>query len=118
MSKIVLVPIDPSEVGSPPAGYKTLFMGVDNRLYVKSEVGLVEPVYIDSHPLYTHIQTMASTVWLITHNLSTHPTVTVVDSAGTKVYGDVIYVDQNTVRLEFSAPFGGKAYLVSNIQTP
>lgn len=60
---------------------------------------------------YTHTQSMASAVWTITHNLNRHPAVTVVDSAGSKVYGDVDYLGPNSLTVTFVAPFSGSAYL-------
>jgi hypothetical protein len=60
---------------------------------------------------YVHTQTVASTVWIIVHNLNGFPNITVADSAGTVVEGDVVYVDSNTIQLTFSAPFSGTAYL-------
>ena len=52
-----------------------------------------------------------ATTWTITHNLGKFPSVSVVDSADTQVYGDVEYIDDNSLRVTFSAAFGGKAYL-------
>lgn len=43
-------------------------------------------------------------------NLGKRPAVTVVDSAGTVVIGEVDYLDDNTVRLTFCAAFSGTAY--------
>lgn len=60
---------------------------------------------------YRHVQGVAATVWTITHNLACRPSVTVVDSTGTLVIGQVEYLDDNNVRLTFSAAFGGEAYL-------
>lgn len=59
---------------------------------------------------YIHNQLVASATWTVLHNLSKKPSVTVVDSAGTVVVGDIVYVDDNTSIATFSAPFGGKAY--------
>lgn len=56
-------------------------------------------------------QSSASASWLIVHNLGQYPSVTVVDSAGTLVDGDITYVDSNTVRVDFTAGFAGVAYL-------
>jgi hypothetical protein len=39
------------------------------------------------------------------------PSVTIVDSAETVVYGDVEYISLTEIRVTFSAAFGGKAYL-------
>lgn len=60
---------------------------------------------------YRHVQGVAATVWTITHNLACRPSVTVVDSVGALVVGQVEYLDDNNVRLTFSAAFGGEAYL-------
>ena len=60
---------------------------------------------------YVHDQGYASKVWEINHNLKKHPSVTVVDSAGTVVIGDVQYVDENNVVCTFKGAFSGIAYL-------
>ncbi len=60
---------------------------------------------------YVHNQNSAQTTWEITHNLNSHPSVTVVDSAGTVVYGEISYNSDIKITLTFSAPFSGKAYL-------
>jgi hypothetical protein len=60
---------------------------------------------------YHHVQSVSSTTWSITHNLNFYPNVTVVDSAGTVLEGDIEYLTANSVRLTFSAAFSGNAYL-------
>ena len=60
---------------------------------------------------YVHKQTTSAIQWDINHNLDKYPSVTVVDSAGTQVYGDVNYVDRNHLTITFTSEFGGKAYL-------
>lgn len=60
---------------------------------------------------YRHVQSTPAAVWTITHNLGFQPNATVVDSAGTEVIGDLDYVDDHTVRITFSAAFGGECYL-------
>ena len=62
----------------------------------------------DKH--HTHKQAQAAKVWKVVHNLGKRPAVTVVDSAGSAVVGEVDYLDDNTVRLTFSAAFSGTAY--------
>lgn len=56
-------------------------------------------------------QSSASDTWEITHNLGKFPSVSVVDSAGSKVIGEVTYNSINKVTLTFSAAFSGNAYL-------
>jgi hypothetical protein len=60
---------------------------------------------------YTHTQSTASSTWTIAHNLGFSPAVSVVDSGGNHVIGDVNYVSVNVLTVSFSAPFGGLAYL-------
>lgn len=61
----------------------------------------------DKH--YIHNQEVSSDTWEVTHNLGKEPAVTVVDSAGTEVIGEVEYVGLNKCILRFQAPFSGKA---------
>lgn len=60
---------------------------------------------------FVYIQSSASNVWEITHNLNKYPSVTVVDSAGSVVVGEVLYNNTNKVTITFIGAFSGKAYL-------
>lgn len=60
---------------------------------------------------YVHSQGTASAVWTIPHNLGWYPNVTVIDSAGTTVEGDVTQVSTTQMKITFSAAFTGTAYL-------
>jgi hypothetical protein len=60
---------------------------------------------------FRYVQPTAASVWTIVHNLGFYPSVTVVDSSHRVVYGEVDYPDVNSVRVTFSAAFGGEAYL-------
>jgi hypothetical protein len=60
---------------------------------------------------YAHTQSVASATWTITHNLGYRPAVSVVDSGGNYVVGDVNYISTNALTISFSSPFGGSAYL-------
>ena len=48
---------------------------------------------------------------VVTHNLGKFPSITVIDTGNTVVQGEYTYINNNSVALKFSAPFGGKAYL-------
>lgn len=67
--------------------------------------------YVQQKDSYTHIQGEASDVWMIEHNMGRYPSVTVVDSAGSAVFGDVTYANENQLTVTFSVAFSGKAYL-------
>lgn len=56
-------------------------------------------------------QLMPSSKWVIQHNLSRYPSVSIVDSAGSLVLGDVTYISDNELCVEFKAPFSGTCYL-------
>jgi hypothetical protein len=60
---------------------------------------------------HIHTQGVASATWVITHSLKKYPSVTIVDSLGNVVFGEIQYTDINTVTLTFSGGFSGKAYL-------
>jgi len=60
---------------------------------------------------YIHEQGVPSASWVISHNMNKKPSVMVFDSAGTEVVGSVKYLDDNTIRISFSAAFSGKATL-------
>lgn len=60
---------------------------------------------------YIYEQGIASSEWVINHNLNKFPSVTVVDSADNEIIASVKYQDANTCIIEMSSPFKGKAYL-------
>lgn len=60
---------------------------------------------------YVHNQNTASATWTVLHNLDFFPNVTVQDSGGTIVEGEITYTNRNQVVLTFAAAFSGKAYL-------
>ncbi|HRY32123.1 MAG TPA: hypothetical protein P5531_04055 [Bacteroidales bacterium] len=64
-----------------------------------------------SDKYYRHTQALPAAVWTVTHNLGKRPSVTVTDTAGTQVEGQVDYVNSNTLTITFSAPFSGYAEL-------
>ena len=59
---------------------------------------------------FVYNQATSSDVWEIEHNLDKYPAVTVVDSGGSVVIGEIVYIDKNNVRITFTSAFSGKAY--------
>ena len=82
-----------------------------NVLVVDSDGKVSKSTSISGMSTYTHTQSSSSDTWAITHNLGRFPSVEVVDSAGSVVIGDIRYIDENNITINFSAPFTGKAYL-------
>ena len=60
---------------------------------------------------YDHMQGAASSSWSITHNLGFKPNVTVIDSAGNIVEGEIAYTNSNSLTVSFQSAFSGYAYL-------
>lgn len=60
---------------------------------------------------YSHNQIVPSSVWTIKHNLAKYPSVTITDSAGSVVEGDINYVTDNEIQVSFTAAFAGTVYL-------
>lgn len=78
------------------------FYDIDNFILASSIEG-------DLHFTFTQPSSLAQ--WTIQHNLGKNPSVSVVDSAGTLVVGDVSYTDDNNLTITFISAFSGKAYL-------
>lgn len=62
-------------------------------------------------PGFVYDQGVASSTWSINHKLKRYPSVVVQDSAKDEVEGDIEYVDEENLVLNFSSAFSGKAYL-------
>jgi hypothetical protein len=78
---------------------------VATRDYVDS----VSSIGSDSN--FVHDQGMPSNTWSIAHNLGKLPSVTVVDTAGSVVVGDISYTDNNNLIVTFNDSFSGEAYI-------
>lgn len=76
---------------------------VDNK--TSSDLGIVE----DKNFIFT--QNNAVNTWVIDHNLNKYPNVSIVDSAGTVVTGDIKYDSLNRVTVSFKSGFKGRAFL-------
>ena len=59
---------------------------------------------------FVFTQGSSSAQWVVDHNLGKKCAVTVVDSAGTVIIGQVTYNSDNRVTLDFEAAFSGKAF--------
>lgn len=57
---------------------------------------------------YVFVQSVPATVWTITHNLGKFPSVSVVNINNVTMYGNVTYLNENELQIEFSAGFPAK----------
>lgn len=60
---------------------------------------------------FIYVQAVPSVLWTIEHNLNKFPSVSVVNINNVLMYGQVTYIDENNLTIEFSAGFSGKAYM-------
>lgn len=102
------------------AHWVTLFEGIDTSQIVPHTHKAEDIVDLDAvlneklkdlSKCYVFTQSISSKTWEIEHNLNRFPSVTVVDSGGNVVIGDVTYNNENKLTVRFSAGFSGKAYL-------
>jgi len=73
--------------------------------------GLTNKYFTVARVSYEHMQGAASNSWAITHNLGFKPNVTVIDSAGNIVEGEIAYTNSNSLTVSFQSAFSGNAYL-------
>lgn len=93
------------EWGTQYAG-KFLSIGADGFVTVSD----ITDVTV-SDKFFVFEQAVASNRWTVEHNLDKYPSVTVVDSAGTIIIGEVAYLSRNSLRITFQSAFSGKAYM-------
>jgi len=73
--------------------------------------GLTNKYFTIGRVSYEHMQGAASNSWAITHSLGFKPNVTVIDSAGNIVEGEIAYTNTNSLTVSFQSAFSGNAYL-------
>lgn len=60
---------------------------------------------------YAHVQSVAATAWVITHNLGYFPVVRTEDASGVDIEGVITQQTANQLTITFSQPVSGTAYL-------
>lgn len=81
-----------------------------------SQVGNVATLNVDLSSIeddmsYIHEQVVPSYTWTVNHGLGKYPSVSVVDSGGSNVIGDINHISDDELIISFGFPFGGKAFL-------
>lgn len=112
------ITIEPTVTGLPGTDADVVNVGTPEAAILRftipageqGEVGPQGPQG-ESGGFYHHAQLAPATTWVITHNLGYRPSVNVQDSGGNQWFGDVTYIDENTVTVSFAYPFGGTADL-------
>lgn len=98
-------PVEPVPISSPIVVKIT--PGQPVRTVNEIGVGLINQPNVAYH----HNQGISATTWTINHGLGWYPNVTVQDSSGKTVEGEITYTNANTLVLSFSNAFQGDAYL-------
>lgn len=89
-----------------------IYMTTDGTIYRWDEKDLCYKdcqKVVNTDKNYIHVQNTASDRWEVTHNLNKYPSITVLDSAGTVVIGEIEHVSINKLILTFKGAFSGKA---------
>jgi len=73
--------------------------------------GVVDYSHVLNITAHTHEQAQATTVWAIQHDLGFYPSVAAVTYGGNHVIGEVKYIDENSLTVEFTVELSGFAYL-------
>lgn len=102
---LITTPSGVTDFGSGSSGN----IGVENTDFLPE--GTVNKYFTTARVSYEHTQGSSSSTWTINHNLGFKPNVTVVDSAGNIVEGEISYTNSNSLTVSFSAGFSGKAYV-------
>lgn len=62
---------------------------------------------------YEHLQTVPATMWVVQHNLGRYPAgIGVYDTSNDMCEGDIDYIDSDSIVINFSAPFSGRAKII------
>ena len=89
----------------------------------KGDPGVVDPEavngmvadYLEANPpgvnAASFIQSTPATEWVIIHTLPFNPSVTIIDSAGTRIETEIVYDSPTQIRSISTAAFSGRAEL-------
>ena len=68
------------------------------------------PSVISGDKYYVHVQSVASDIWSIYHNMQKKPAIFIEDSLGEQVIAEIKYPTNNLARVYFGKPYVGTAY--------
>ena len=76
-----------------------------------TRINLNPSITINNNTSYVFSQDTPSMQWVINHNMNRVPNVFAEDLQGNDIMGVIEIVDSNNLRIQFSSPVAGKAYL-------
>lgn len=101
----------------PTVGLNYVDAGVNENIIQISAGGCITrinlnpSIYVADNTSYVHTQSTPSATWNIIHNLNMIPNVRCETLTGEDIEGVVEVVNNNQLRITFSQPVSGKAYL-------
>lgn len=76
-----------------------------------TRINLNPSITINNNSSYVYNQELPSMLWVINHNMGRVPAVFAEDLQGNDINGVIEVIDSNNLRIQFSSPVAGKAYL-------
>jgi len=101
------------QVTANPEFYKltVVFVGGNGNLIKDSYYDMISFVLAsNTDKTFVFTQTVPSTTWIVNHDLNKFPSVSIVNINNVSLYGEITYIDENNIQLEFTSGFAGKAY--------
>jgi hypothetical protein len=103
-------------------GYPSNALGNNGDTYLNTTTSIIytktggvwgnpTPLISASVQSFTYEKQTSSNLWNITHNLGFRPSINVMDYGSINVECDIEHINENRVRLTFSEPISGYAYL-------
>lgn len=87
-----------------------LYFSTEGKIFLDTDDGVRIPV-ADKTQSLVYKQSIASSSWVIKHNLSRFPVINIYDTDGNELIGDTEYTDENTVTIKFTKSCVGIAYI-------
>lgn len=99
------------DVDDIPADDVVLIREAGDTHWSKKRLSDILDEHVSSDKNYVHYQDAPSDSWSITHSMNKYPSVSIVDSGGSVVFGEVVYNSLSSLTLNFNGGFSGKAIL-------
>lgn len=93
---------------TPVSGDRVIIKDSEDNLTHKY-VSFDDIIGVGSDKYYSHDQSVAAATWNVQHSLGKRPSVTILDSSGNQVEGQIIYIDNNNVEIRFAFSMSGTA---------
>ena len=107
-TNITITPVDAPTIAITNQVVSLITVALQGQQGIQGTQGIAGAAGSDLR--YTHIQSVPSATWVVTHSLNKKAVATVVDSTNSVVYGKIVYNSDDQMTLSFSGAFSGYAY--------